>query len=475
MSKPLLPLPRLEAVNGWGESWRTAGYVYRPSTIAGITAVFDEARARNLTVALRGAGRSYGDAATGAEQTVLDLSRLTRILDWDPQTGVLQVEPGVTLQEVWEYGLGDGWWPPVVSGTQTVTLGGAASMNIHGKNHYKQGTLGEHILSFDLLLPSGESRTCTPTENRDLFYAAIGGFGMLGVFTSLTLQMQKVHSGLLNVGQVSADNLAEMFTKFDRLEAGSDFLVGWIDPFATGDRFGRGLILAASHLGDGDDTRAVQTLRVESQTLPDTLLGIIPKALLWRFMRPLVNDTGMRLLSAVRYAAGKRQNGQVRRETHAAYHFLLDYVPHWKRAYGPGGLMQYQAFVPRETAHATFAAQLRLCQQHGLLPYLTVFKRHRPDPFLMSYAGDGYSLALDFKVTPERRAALWQLAARMDRLIVDAGGRFYFAKDSTLHASRLGSYLGEARVQQFLALKAACDPENLLQTDLYRRLFPAIS
>ena len=50
-----------------------------------------------------------------------------------------------------------------------------------------------------LLTPSGDTKVCSRTENSDLFFAAIGGFGMLGVITQLTLKLKKVYSGLLHV------------------------------------------------------------------------------------------------------------------------------------------------------------------------------------------------------------------------------------------------------------------------------------
>ena len=107
----------------------------------------------------------------------------------------------------------------------------------------------------------------------------------------------------------------------------------------------------------------------------------------------------------------------------------------------------------------------------GLPPYLAVFKRHRPDPFLMTHAVDGYSLALDFKVTRVNRDALWRLAKTMDDIVLDAGGRFYFAKDSTLTAQAVRRSLGAEATERFAELKARCDPDGILETDLYRRLF----
>ncbi|MES2459943.1 MAG: FAD-dependent oxidoreductase, partial [Armatimonadota bacterium] len=190
----------------------------RPINVEGIRDVFALARANGLHVALRGGGNSYGDAATAGEHLVLDLTRMNRILEWNPETGVMLAEPGVTLRQIWQHAIGDGWWPHVVSGTMFPTLGGAAAMNIHGKNHFNTGVLGDYILHFDLLLPgTAESIRCSREENTELFFAALGGFGVLGVFTEIRLQLKKIHSGLLNTRQIVAANLTEMFERFEAM------------------------------------------------------------------------------------------------------------------------------------------------------------------------------------------------------------------------------------------------------------------
>ncbi len=469
-----LPADRLERVSSWGGSQHALSQVYRPCDEAGIRKVFALARESGRTVGLRGAGRSYGDASLASENIGLDLGRMNRILAWDPQTGVMTVEPGVTIAQAWRHAIGDGWWPYVVPGTMFPTLGGAAAMNIHGKNNFAAGPLGDHVLAFDLLLPTGEVRTCTRTENADLFFAAIGGFGMLGCFLSLTLELKKVHGGLLHVEPLSVPDLSAMFDVFEERLPGADYLVGWLDCFARGASLGRGLIHQANYFAPGEDNAPAQTLRVEAQELPDAILGLFPKSALWRLMKPFTNDVGVRAVNALKYHASRiKGDREWHTQSHAGFAFLLDYVPGWKKAYGPGGLIQYQSFVPKENAQATFRALLERCQKRGLVSYLGVFKRHRPDDFLMTHAVDGYSLALDFKVTAGNRERLWALAAEMDEIVLEAGGRFYFAKDSTLHPARLARLRDEERVQKFLALKRACDPGNLLQTDLYRRLFPA--
>lgn len=462
----------LERVEGWGMTSSALSYVSRPVNADGICAVFDQARRTGRSVGLRGAGRSYGDASLNAEEVLLDLTRMRRILAWDPQSGIISVEPGVTIQQLWQYTIEDGWWPNVVSGTMFPTLGGAASMNIHGKNNFKVGPIGDHILEFELMTPTGEVVLCSRAQNAELFYAAIGGFGMLGVMTRLTLQLKKVYSGLLDVTALGIRNLKHLFQVFEERLPQSDYLVGWIDCFGSGEGLGRGQVHQANYLGPGEDRNPAQTLRVENQELPDSILGVVPKSVMWRFMKPFVNDAGMRLINTGKYLSSvKLGDGSVHRQSHAGFAFLLDYVPNWKKAYLPGGLIQYQSFVPKAQAQAVFARQLTLAQEYGVVPYLGVFKRHRPDDFWMTHAVDGYSLALDFAVQPEKRGALLSLTAEMDRLVLEAGGRFYFAKDSVLHRATAREAVGEERVTRFFNLKQKVDPENLLQTNLSRRLF----
>jgi FAD/FMN-containing dehydrogenase len=311
----------------------------------------------------------------------------------------------------------------------------------------------------------------TPTEDAELFHAVVGGFGMLGCITSVTVRLKKVHSGLLAVEPLAAANLAEMIRIFEERLARADYLVGWIDCFARGAALGRGLIHQATYLAPGDDPVPGRTLRVVNQELPDTFMGIVPKSIMWRFIRPWMNDPGMRTVNAVKYRLGRREHGHEYLQSHAGFAFLLDYVPDWKRGYGPGGMIQYQSFIPAESAAKVFGAQITLAQQRGLTPYLGVFKRHRRDRFLMTHGVDGYSLALEFKLTARNRARVWALAAELDRLVVEAGGRFYFAKDSTLGRSSYAPYLNEESTRRFLALKQRYDPEGLIQTNLWRRLF----
>jgi FAD/FMN-containing dehydrogenase len=472
------PARALEYVEGWGMAVGAQAPVLRPRSLEELAAALETARREGASLAPRGAGCSYGDASTAARGLVLDVGRMDRILAWDPQTGIAELEPGVTIEKLWKRILPDGWWPKVVSGTMFPTVAGALAMNIHGKNNFAVGTIGDACREFDLLLPSGQVVSASREREPDLFHAAIGGFGMLGLFTRVVLETKRVFSGDLEVRGIATHDLGEMLDHVEARRGRSDYLVGWIDAFASGDALGRGLIHDARYLAPGEDPEPERTLTVAHQELPPRILGF-PKSEVWRLLRLANNDPGMRLVNALKYVGGRLEGMRgPYRQAHAAFAFLLDYVPNWKWAYGRrerAGLIQFQSFVPFAAGRAVYGELLERSRRAGLVPYLAVLKRHRPDPFWLTHAVDGWSLALDFKVAPARRDELWGHCRALTEVVLAAGGRFYFAKDLVLRPEDVRRVFPADRLEAFLALKRRLDPETLLQTDLWRRLFAPLA
>lgn len=471
------PRSSYEYVEGWGMAVGGHSKVLRPRSVEEVRAAMDIARQDGVSLGLRGTGCSYGDASVNERGHVLDISRMNQILDFDAETGIANLEAGATIEQLWKHALPRGYWPRVVSGTMFPTVAGASAMNIHGKNNYKVGTFGDCVLDFDIVLPSGEVKTASRDENSDLFHAAIGGFGMLGCFSRIRLQTKKIHSGEIDVKGVSVHNLREMMDYFEEEKAAADYLVGWIDCFGAEENAGRGLIHHARYLDPGEDPDPEMTLQVSYQSLPDTILGVFPKGEVWRFMRVLANDLGWRGVCYAKHQMGRLEGMKGwYRQSHAAFNFLLDYVPNWKFAYGrkeKTGLIQYQSFLPKETAHDVYREILHRCQKAGHTSYLGVFKRHRPDPFWMTHSNDGWSLALDFKVTPSNRQSLWRLCDELTEIVLAGGGKFYFAKDLVIgHRAMLSMFPTDKR-EAFLAMKKDLDPEGLLETNLWRRVFEA--
>jgi decaprenylphospho-beta-D-ribofuranose 2-oxidase len=456
-------------LENFGHSLRAPSYLIQPKSTDEIYSAFKLAKKQGLTVTARGAGRSYNDAALNGGGIMLDMSAMNKILDWQPDTGVVRCEAGVTLEILWQKVEPQGWWPPVVSGTMKTTLGGCLGANIHGKNNFKMGTIGEHVTEFTAVLPTGAEITCSPKKNKDLFYAMIGGYGMLGIFTSVTMQMKRIHSGLLTVDAWPVQNLNRQLFSLQDGAPNYDYIVGWLDGIAGGKSIGRGQIHAARYVHEGEDPNPQETMKIKNQILPPRIFGVFPKGLLHYFMSPFMNNFGTWGINTAKYIASLRTH--TFRQPHAAFHFLLDYVPDWELSYGKTGLIQYQSFMPKETAETAWTEMLKLSHKNRLPSYLGVTKRHRPDPFLLTHAVDGFSLAMDFKVTDANRIRLAAMLQEFDKIVIANGGRFYFAKNSETSAETALAFYGEETMKKFKKLKKRCDPNGLLESDLYRRIF----
>jgi decaprenylphospho-beta-D-ribofuranose 2-oxidase len=454
-------------LDGFGRAVQGACRHVRPPLLDDLRAVMAEACEEGLSVAFRGAGRSYGDAALNTHGLVIDMTAMDRLLRWDAETGILEAEPGLTIEGLWRRVIEDGYWLPVVPGTMKPTLGGCVAMNVHGKNNTRAGAFGEHVLELDLLTPRGDLLTCNRTTHSEVFHAAVGGMGLLGAITRVKMQLKHVGSGVLAVDSLHARSLDEALDQCEANLGHSDYVVGWLDGFASGHRLGRGIIHVADYARPGEIPDWKDTLHVENQGLPPRILGF-PKGNLWRVMRIFSNRPGMALLNSLKWR-GARLGHAHYLQSLVGFSFLLDYVPDWRLAYGSTGFIQYQVFIPAAAARQCLRDVLRECQKARLPPYLAVLKRHRPDPFLLTHALDGWSLAMDFPVRPATSARLTCLTDSLTELVLAAGGKFYFAKDAILRPDQVLRAYGAERLAEFAALRRRVDPDGLLTTNLARR------
>ncbi|MCB9766277.1 MAG: FAD-binding oxidoreductase [Alphaproteobacteria bacterium] len=453
--------------DGFGASQRSVSTFVTPRDPEELAAVFRRASEEGVRVAMRGSGRSYGDAALNGGQLIVDMRLMNQILSWDPETGIIETRPGLTIRELWQTILADGWWPPVVPGTAWPTLGGCASMNIHGKNHFKMGGIGDHILELDIVTPTGALLTLSREVEPELFHAVIAGFGMLGAITRVKLKMKQVESGRLRVRQWAVPDLRRQIEAFEAHREDSDYLVSWVDCIAPGRALGRAQVHRAVYIPREHDPEV--DLDPDHQHLPGHIMGV-PKTLVPKILKLFSFNLGMRMVNLGKYLASVVGSNKPYLQGHVAFHFLLDYVPNFREAYDPGGFIQYQPFVPAAHALDVFTDLLQRCQRADIVPYLGVLKRYRPDDFLLSHALDGFSLAMDFPVTRANRDALWALCHEMSDVVLEVGGRFYPAKDSVLRPEDFRRAFGQGPIATFRGLRDRVDPQRILRTEWAERV-----
>jgi FAD/FMN-containing dehydrogenase len=358
-----------------------------------------------------GNGRSYGDVCLNPGGTLWTTRGLDRFIAFDADAGVLQCEAGVMLKEIIELTLPRGWFPPVVPGTQFVTVGGSIANDVHGKAHHVAGSFGDHVLDLELLRTDGTLIHCSRSENREWFEATVGGLGLTGLITRARLKLRKVEGPWLDAETTPFDSLERFFELSDQSKGRYDYTVSWID-CVRGER-GRGIFFRGSHARRAD---LVAPRRAR------TLLFTPPVS--------LVNRLSLQLFNHLYYAMQRVRQG--RGEQHyIPFFFPLDNLLQWNRMYGPQGFYQYQSVVPNALALDATRQMLREIAASGLGSFLAVLKTFgdRPAPGMLSFPMSGTTLALDFPNGGERTMALF---SRLNAIVRDAGGRIYPAKDACM-------------------------------------------
>lgn len=455
-----------ERTSTWTLASHAWSWVARPGSREEVYEVLAEARQRRLSVTPRGAGLSYGDEILNASGIVLDLSRMNRILKWNPATGHLTVEPGATFEQALRCCLPDNWVIPAVPGIRHPTLGGALANNVHGKNAWKDGTLGDWVVSFTLLAGDGRLYTCSREENPDLFQAAIAGVGLLGVFVEIVLQCKRIPSPHLEVRKWTVPDFDRLLEDMEGQRPATDYHIAWVDCFATGRAFGRGTIHAARFVEAPRRAARAEPLGFTSPFF----LAVVPRTWVWPVLRPFFGNTFVRVVNAAKFHADRLTTShRPYTQNFFAFTFLLDSIPDWRQLYAPHGYVELEPVIPFETFAGAFREIWELTRRYGCPSYMCGVKSHRRDDFLLSCSVDGYSFGVDIPIEPGREAELDRLFRAMNEVVLRAGGKTYFAKNDKLTVDQFRRMF--PRWSEFEALKRRVDPEALFQSDMYRRLF----
>lgn len=432
----------MKPLEGWGRYPRIAG---------------DERLSENLdaisagAVLSRGLGRSYGDSSLPPSSgvPVAGTRFADRILAFDPDSGVLRAEAGLSLRELNRVFRKHGFSSPVMPGTEFVTLGGMVASDVHGKNHHVAGCFGEHVLGLRVRVADGRILEISDDVERELFRATLGGMGLTGHILEVSVKLERVPSPWIwqeTTAVPDLDTLVETLRTSGRFWP---FTMAWLDSTS---RDGRGFV-TRGRWATPEEARPDVPAPIDRFSVPFTLPDFTVS---WPTVR-IFNPLWYRL-----HARGSR--GLVHPQP---FFYPLDALHDWNRLYGRSGFSQYQCVLPLDRELRAYRKIFEVFTRlRGASP-VSVVKDCGPEGRgLLSFPKPGISIALD---VPMRGARTQALVDRMNEVVIEAGGRVYLAKDAL---TRREHFLAmEPRFPYWNEVRRKWDPEGRLRSAQSVRLF----
>jgi len=413
------PTPTL---SGWGRLPKPGREVF----------AYDLAALSKGAVLSRGLGRSYGDSAL-PPPSVLDVATTTladRIIAFDPETGILRAEAGLSLKELNRVFLPRRWFTPVTPGTQFVTLGGMVAADVHGKNHHVDGTFGAHVKGLLMRVADGRLVECSPEHEGELFWATVGGMGLTGHILEVSFKMRSISAPWIFEERQRCDDIGALVRALRDSAASWPFTVGWLDCLGRG----RGM-LSRGRWATPEEAPSTAPRSLRPVTVP------------FSFPNFVLNRHSMRAYNAWTYLRQGLSPGVTNPES---FFYPLDRILRWNRIYGDRGFTQYQCVLPEADAVAPFIDLVR----KRATAFLCVVKDCADEGRgLLSFPLPGVSIALDLPVDGSTQSAV----DAMNEAVIDAGGRMYLAKDAFTRAEHFRKM--EPRLDAWTEVRKRWDPE----------------
>jgi FAD/FMN-containing dehydrogenase len=169
--------------------------VLEPKSLEDVQNIIRSVRKDGKTISVAGGRHAMGGQQFGTDTLLIDVRKLNQILHLDHKRGIVEVESGVEWPELihgyieLQTGIPKPWGiAQKQTGADRLTLAGTIAANAHGRGLRMRPFVSD-VESFVMVDATGTARTCSRTENPDLFRLVHGGYGLFGIVTSVKLRL----------------------------------------------------------------------------------------------------------------------------------------------------------------------------------------------------------------------------------------------------------------------------------------------
>lgn len=425
--------------------------VLRPASERDIARALADTR---LPVSIGGARYSMGGQIACPGSLHLDMRGMRRLVHLDAANRRVRVQAGMRWRDLQALIDPHDLSIAIMQSYSNFTIGGSVSVNCHGR-YVGKGALVNSLRALRLVTAGGETLELSRDAHPDLFSAAVGGYGGLGVITEVELDLDRNGRIAREAEFVAMDDYPDWFR--ERVLGTGDAVLHNAD--LSPPHFDRPLAITWR--------RSDAPLTLADRLVPENLDYDREQNLIWSASELPFGDS---VRERVMTRAQLRDRPVVLRNHEASLD--ADSLEPRTRRISTYLLQEY--FVP-ERHFAVFARQLQRVLAAHDTDVLNVSIRHAPvdrDTLLAWAREDVFSFVLYHKQRSTRGAD--RATAVWTRRLIDAAlaceGRYYLPY--RLHATPEQFRHAYPESTAFAELKARLDPGRRFRNALWERYLP---
>ncbi len=336
-------------LSGWSSYKLFDTKVFTPNTTEDLIK-FLKSSNDNIKIIPRGHGCSFGDQAicSGDNGITIDLSSLNKIIELDTKKNILKVEAGTKLNNVLKFLLPKNLTLNSIPGGLEITVGGAISNNVHGKDCWKNGYFENNVKSILICDCNGELKKLSKLENYEYFKNIFGSIGLIGIIIEVELYIKNVPSEFLVAETTKVNNIYEMEKCFLSLDNKNEFAVAWLDCFAKGKNSMRGIFQKASFIEAKEPKSKKRNSKFFENPENLKIFGVLPIKFFWKIVKIFFNTKIFKLINPIVF----NMSFILKKKKIISYvEFLMfetKYLPSYKTWFEPDGFLCIQPFFKKK-------------------------------------------------------------------------------------------------------------------------------
>lgn len=348
----------------------------------------------------RGNGLSYGDSAL-YKNVYLHKKNDDVPIYFDKKKKIVTVSATTTVDQLNNYLIERGYFLFVNPGAKNVTVGGAISSDVHGKNHEKHGSFGNYVKEITIKIASGKILKCNNSNKKNLFKAIIGGMGLIGIIINAKIYVRKIKNTFIDQKCYVFDYNGDEFKK--HFQTKDEYKICWLN---LNSKKIKAVMLLGNH-----NQQINNLLRLSNNFfIKKKILGFMNINFI-NFFYPIFKS--FKFKSCINFKN---------------FFFELDNIE-WKKKFKKEELLQCQICINEKKIFELLDFIRRLILKKKSYVYLCTIKKFGSSSIgLLSFPKRGYTIALDFENNLKNKKIINEIY----EFTLFQKGNIYLSKDSLI-------------------------------------------